>query len=327
MSIRNENVFLSSKPIKYIFSPSKENTDHLVVVFSAFSPKNTPTYNYVRTLQNIDVNKLFILDDQGDRGCYYLGKNRVFDVESSVVSLITNVAYENGVDHKNIISCGSSKGGYAALYFGIKYGFGHVIAGAPQTKLGTYLRLVKEFPTFEFISGDCSEDSQEFLDSLLYGVVSKVERMPNIIIHVGTGDTHYKSHVIPFKEHLESFGFKCELDIVEYIDHGDVSYYQKLLVAKIIDIVPTLKNSLRITNIEVDAYKNNFTIKTITNKKALYAWYVYKNNKRVHVEWYRDNNDFTFSTVEPGTYYFISFVKDTNGFIITEKTQEYIVEL
>lgn len=41
----------------------------------------------------------------------------------------------------NVITVGSSKGGYAALYYALKYGFGHAIAGGPQVKLGDFYTI------------------------------------------------------------------------------------------------------------------------------------------------------------------------------------------
>ena len=50
-------------------------------------------YNYIRTLDNIEVNRLYILDDEGDdqRGSYYLGQYPEFYTEKAVIELITKV--------------------------------------------------------------------------------------------------------------------------------------------------------------------------------------------------------------------------------------------
>lgn len=326
MPFEGEVIFKSAKEIKYVFKPSKIKSKHLVVVFSGFNPKGTsPAYNYIRTLQSLQVNKLFILDDYGERGCYYLGKNRLFDIESSVVSLITLIANENSVPHENIICCGSSKGGYASLYFGIKYGFGHVIVGAPQTRLGNYLYLAKEYPTLEFIAGNRSEESLNFLDELLFNVVNNAKKVPNIVIHVGSGDHHYKGHVIPFKEHLDRLGFKCSLDIKDYQNHGNVSYYQAFLVDTLIAIVPSLNNVVRIKSIEVVRNDNHFIINTVSNKEVTYAWYVYKDGERIAIKWYTKESCYEYETNEPGTYQFLSFVKDEEETVISEKTEQYII--
>lgn len=63
--------------IKYILE--KEKSDILIVIMSSCTrPGIKARYNYNRTLKNIKVNKLFILDDFGNdsRGSYYLGKKK-----------------------------------------------------------------------------------------------------------------------------------------------------------------------------------------------------------------------------------------------------------
>lgn len=324
MSFPGEQTFICSKEIKYVFEPATVKRNSLVVVFSGFNPKgSSPAYNYIRTLKNLDVNKLFILDDQGERGCYYLGENRKFDIEASVVSLITKIANENNILHSNIICCGSSKGGYASLYFAIKYGLGKVIAGAPQTYLGSYLKSANEYPTLEYIAGDTSDGSVSFLNNIMYDVVAQVKKAPKIFIHVGKGDHHYKGHVLPFTTKLKDKGFEFFLDVKDYSDHGDVSFYQKFLVDKIIELEPSLNDSLRILKVDVSSRHNIFTVSTNTNKKALYAWYVYKDGNKVETKWYSEKKDLIFEAEEPGEYSFLAFAKDENGFIVSERTQEY----
>lgn len=66
--------------IKYILEKNK-NSDDLIVVFSGIPrPGIKARYNYMRTLEKVNVNKLYILDDLGfdQRGGYYLGKIKSF---------------------------------------------------------------------------------------------------------------------------------------------------------------------------------------------------------------------------------------------------------
>ena len=60
--------------IKYIYKNSRNvSSNRLIISFSAFTPQGIkPQYGYMRTLEGIDINQLFILDDKNDRGCYYL---------------------------------------------------------------------------------------------------------------------------------------------------------------------------------------------------------------------------------------------------------------
>ncbi|MDI3411257.1 accessory Sec system protein Asp2 [Bacillus sonorensis] len=139
--IKGENIFKEEIDVKYLFKKG-EDKDVLTVVFSGFSTEGKPPlYNYIRTLEGFTCNALFILDDFGCRGSYYLCKQRNFSIERSVISLINKIVEENGI--KKIISCGSSKGGYASLYYAIKYGFDAAICGSPQYYLGIILLAQK----------------------------------------------------------------------------------------------------------------------------------------------------------------------------------------
>lgn len=324
--LENEKTFNSARNINYLFQPSNTKTNNLVVIFSAFNPKGAPpAYNYIRTLQNFDVNKLFILDNHGERGCYYLGENRVFDVEASVVALITHIANQNDILHENIICCGSSKGGYTSLYYSIKYGFGHAIVGAPQTYLGKYLSQADEYPTLEFIAGDSNEESIQFLDGLLFDLVKQTKKIPHLTIHVGSGDHHYKGHVLPFVEHLKNHGYDCYLDVKDYTDHGEVKYYQEILIKQLKDKIPSLKDTFEIEIVELNHNGIEVELKAKVNREAKFAWYIFKDGERISVQWYKDESELFYKAEGSGVYKFIAFAKDNVGNVCSTETGDIII--
>ncbi|MFD1215447.1 hypothetical protein [Microbulbifer celer] len=244
MSFPGEKVFQLTRPVKYVFQESNENSSFLVVVFSAFHGKESegkpPTYNYINTLGGCKHNKIFILDDCEGSVCYYTGKNRDFSLESSVVALIVSIANERGIPMENVILCGSSKGGYAALYYGIKYSFGAVISGGPQTFMGNYLSSVSSFTRalIEFIAGDSGEESVEYLNRLIFDQIENKISFPEIYIHVGRGDHHYEGHVKPLMHALDAQGASYELDLAEYDDHGALAnYFQGFLLGTLEQVV------------------------------------------------------------------------------------------
>lgn len=321
--LENENIYESAQNIKYLYVPSKKPSQHLVVVLSGFNPKGTrPAYNYIRTLQNIDINKLYILDDQGERGCYYLGQDRKFDVEASVSSLITYIANRKNILHKNIICCGSSKGGYASLYYAIKYNLGYAIVGAPQTYLGNYLMSACEYPTLKFIAGDCTKESVDFLNDILFDVIEKSSIKSKIMIHVGSGDHHYKDHVIPLINILREKDINVNLDVQEYNDHSDVSYYQKFLLNELKIIDPSLKDSFEIKEVNLNIYDRTVELVCNTNRNAKFAWYVFKNDERIITEWYSVENTFKYKIEDSAIYYFVAFAKDEFGNVISSETEK-----
>ena len=89
-----------------------------MIGFSGFSPAGKPpVYNYVRSMETFTHHRLYVLDDHGpvDRRCsYYLGTPPHY-VRDDVEALIREQIKILG--HPRTVSFGSSKGGWAALYF------------------------------------------------------------------------------------------------------------------------------------------------------------------------------------------------------------------
>jgi hypothetical protein len=235
---RNEQVHNAGRDLKYLLC-EKEGSDKLIVSFPGF---NTETgafrYRYVRTLNEVNAHKLFLLDEFGTRGCYLLGKNRDFSVETTVMSLLNTIMKKYNIKIENVIMQGSSKGGWMALYYGIKYRFGYVIAGGPQTKMGDFLMHDTEIVPDEeihffskvlvadYIAGGHEKEDIEYLDNLLFDLLYySPENFPKIYIHVGKGDFHLEKHILPFTDELDKDHIKYRLDIEEYDEHNDLAYY------------------------------------------------------------------------------------------------------
>lgn len=222
---KGEKIFNSERPVKYLYKQSYKKTNSLIIIFSAFSPiGKPPVYNFVSTLDEFDCNKLFILDDFGARATYYLCENRNFSIERSVIELIQTIIKKNDIE--KVITCGSSKGGYAALYFGIKYGFDHIIAGSPQYLLGQYLlEQTNSQAVSEFMSGASDDDDLHFLNDILSQEILKSTNKPNVFIHVGKGEYHYQVHVKPLLKKLDEKHIPYTLDLGDYTKHSDVALH------------------------------------------------------------------------------------------------------
>ena len=59
--------------IKYIYE--NNHSDKLIIIFPAFPSGDKPMYNYYKTLKDVKMDKLFILDNFGYRGSYLLYEN------------------------------------------------------------------------------------------------------------------------------------------------------------------------------------------------------------------------------------------------------------
>lgn len=224
------------KRIKYMFVRKKSKK--LVVVFSGFaSRKNNPTYNMVKTLNGVKINKLFILDDFGyeKKGSYYLGENGEFFVPKLVSDLINEIKKNQNIEE--IFCVGSSKGGSAAIYFGLKHNVDHIIAGAPQYFIGNYLSsndtLLKSLYS---ITGNTDEKSISLLNRVIRDEIVDYtgEYKPKITIHYSKNEHTYSNHVSFLLTDLKKFGFSVDEDIQKYSDHADVAMYFPTLCKNIL---------------------------------------------------------------------------------------------
>ncbi|MGG0237435.1 hypothetical protein [Bacillus rhizoplanae] len=322
MIIQNEKEFKGAVNLKYFFWPASKQSEYLTVGFSGFNgneSKGEPArYNYVKQLRDFDCHRLFILDDYNNHPCYYLGRNQSLDYEATVMSLIHFIANQHGIPAKNIITCGSSKGGTAAVYFGVKYNLGHVIAGGMQIKVGDYLYSLGGYPTntvLKLITGESGEAGRDYLnkfyeDSLLGGEIKT-----NLNLHGGTGDYHYREHVLPFTERLKQMDIPFVLDVQNYSSHGEVGkYFASFLIDQLAKITGQL--SIKETSIEKKGKDSLLISCTVPNcfksdKKLQYAYYIIRDGQSEPVKKmsYTLSPTVEYKVEEPGIYRARVFVR------------------
>lgn len=315
--IKNEKTYKGVKDIKYLFCEGK-GSNKLIITFPGFPGEfgGPPTYNYVRTLKNAECHRLFILDDYGPTdGSYLIGENRDFSLEVSVMSLVYDICKKYGIKSEDILSQGSSKGGYIALYYGLKYGFGNVIAGGPQTILGIYLSYV--YPEIiEFIAGGDDTEDIAYLDGLLYSLIEfPSKKFPKIFIHVGRGDHHYKGHILPFIGKLEEKEIEYKLDLGNYDTHSDVGFYYHNYLLDTLNSIDSniIKLYPPIQNLDIE-YKNNL-LKITCNaegEKLEYACDIIKEFRIIKRIKYQKENNFRHLIKSNGTYFAMVYIKEGN---------------
>lgn len=318
----NEKVFKGERDVKYVFNKSYDKTEGLIILFSGFQPKNKPpAYNYGKTIEEFDCNKLFILDDFGARGSYYLCQDRDFSIERSVIELIYAIIEEN--DIKTVITAGSSKGGFAALYYGIKYGFDYIVSASPQYLIGDYLLMQSRTnEVVKFMSGNDDEDDHRFLNAIMKDMLRQTSNKPNIFIHLGKGERHYHQHVIPMMSDLDSVGLHYTLDLGNYDRHNDVGrFFQPILKSKI-------RNYLNFPDLQIkmEGIDNQFKYTALTEAENKVAWYVYKNNEKIEARSYAEVKTLSVQFGGTGTYKVKGFVKNELGHKTSKFSNEIIIK-
>lgn len=213
--------------VKYLFKSQQKSND-LVIIFSAFTRKGLKArYNYVRTLKNIPSNQLFILDDFGEdgRGGYYIGYEMNFREEAATKALIQKMMKQTNANR--IILCGSSKGGWAALNFGLQFNNSCIIAGGPQYYLATYLIDDGNENTLKHIMGDKTPEKITFLDQYLKNRIINSSRYmkPEIYLHYSNREHTYEEHIRDMINDLTTYNYQLYHDICDYKNHSDISLY------------------------------------------------------------------------------------------------------
>lgn len=202
--------------------------EELIIVFSSCTRKGIRArYNYVRTLKNVSCNKLFLLDDfaTDHRGAFYLGSNMQFEEADAVKALIDRVREKTGA--KRLIFCGSSKGGYTALNFGLEYPESYMVVGGPQYFLGQSLLDTENYDALKHIVGQVCREKIEYLNQYL---PKKVLQNPytdsqRIYLHYSDSEHTYEEHIRYLRSDLAGKGYHYSEDVAHYKEHGEISLY------------------------------------------------------------------------------------------------------
>lgn len=192
-------------PVDYRFAHAKNGNRRLMVVFAnLYAPDEYGWANGV--LDKTRSNILWIRDKFEGVNSYYLCKEMDFGLEESVIGLISSVMRALELTPDDCIMFGSSKGGTAALYYGLKYGFRSIVASVPQFAIGSFVKQHMQ-PTARFMMGeDIPDRNVEILDALLPETVWRSgNRDADIYLISSPQDEQYRQHVEPYIGHFRDY--------------------------------------------------------------------------------------------------------------------------
>lgn len=238
------------KNVKYTFYEPHNSSDKLLVIFSAMMPSYSYKYNYYSTLKDVEAHQLYIKDDAGEYGNYYFGNNKNVNFETEVMSLIMNIIRKHNISFEKVTLIGSSKGGTAALYYGLKYGFQNVISGAPQTQIGNF--VLSEAPHRDVgivVSGGEDEGDRLYLNKKFTNLEIPSGYYKNFHLCVGTKDHHFKGHVNPLKYHLSNMNVTLNIKEIPDATHKDLKYLFKDFIFESLNKIYNTKNDNKMNQI------------------------------------------------------------------------------
>lgn len=124
---------------------------------------------------------------------------------------------------------GSSKGGYAALRFGIEDKGAYIIAGSLQYKLGQFLteNVRREENIRKYVMGRNYNDYDiKYLDSYLGDLLKKYENNNNYLyLHYSIKEYTYENHMKYLLNDLNNLGIDYHSDIAKYDSHPDLALH------------------------------------------------------------------------------------------------------
>lgn len=241
---RDDQEFYYKDKVTYLFKEVKES-NKLIVVFSCFdSEYNMTKYDFIEVLKDVNVNVLFILDDYGVNGTFYLSKNREDGLQQTIIKLIETICRQKNISPKDIITLGESKGATAALYYGLKMNVGHIVAGAPSLYLGIYTKhnYIHQLSMCYRVAGGVSVEDAEYLDRILEGVLHK-EIKSQISFFSITNDIYYEGQFSKFCKKLNENNILYTNVLKRGTVHGDLPKYIDNWAKKVIqNILESRKN-------------------------------------------------------------------------------------
>lgn len=154
-------------------------------------------WTMVNGFKFLNCRKIYVKDDYGLVGCFYLGLNGKFDVESAVEEFIRRTIKEKGILLKNVIFYGNSKGGYAALDFGFKIGGGNICAAVPQYDLYSFVTKYKPHLKYIFSTDEAVNTQTIYKEHLEKVIVNSVVEVREVAIITSHNDNTYAEHIPP----------------------------------------------------------------------------------------------------------------------------------
>lgn len=212
------------KGAKYLLY--KTGSDTLMICFQAMPPTNIRLYNNVKGFSNLPVDRLYISDSWGYRGSYYLYENGELQPFNSTKKLIEKII--NDGKYKNIYTCGTSKGGSAAIIYGLLIGADYIFSGACQYYIGSYLNVPEHLPILQKMSIPKKEKEMvDTLNQVMPSIIRNPIKNKKTSIHLiySRLEHTYEEHIQYLIADLIQNGFSVNLNEYGFKNHSEVGIY------------------------------------------------------------------------------------------------------
>lgn len=230
-------------PVENFLGESK-----LLIVFQSLGdeksddPSKRYPYTLLAGLKYLNCRKIYIKDDKGLVGDYYLGVNGGFETKSAVCEFINNKIIEYKILKSNTIAFGFSKGGFAALLFAHEIGMNSVICAIPQFNLVKWIDKYK--PHLSYIYPENAGESEKRIYANILGdaISSSIKYPKRVYIFTSRNDETFSDHIPKLLHSLEEKG--CSKVMISYNDEVFVTRHNNVVKNSMNEILSALTYEL-----------------------------------------------------------------------------------
>lgn len=234
---------IDGKDISYILKANRKDIAHLVVVFNDYRHGG---WSFGNAVNFFKCNVLLIADIFDGRQSCYTGSDGNLDFAPIVAQLIEKILSRLNLTKVDCTLLGASKGGYAALYVGVRYGFGNIVSSAPFGHLGSWMVNHDQDIAQHVMGKGYTLEQVQYYDKMLNRAILEDEnRQKNIYFFVSFHDYFYleygqKELLKDLKENYPNFNAIFTNSNLAF-QHNQVTAY---FTQEILSIVNLLSNKI-----------------------------------------------------------------------------------
>ncbi|CUU53000.1 prolyl oligopeptidase family serine peptidase [Actinobacillus pleuropneumoniae] len=213
--------------ISYILKPSRKDIAHLVVLFNGYRHYG---WDFDKSINFFKCNSLMIVDIFKDEQSCYLGSSGELHFSDVVACLIERVLNRLYLTKDDCTLLGASKGGFAALFIGIKYDFPNIVSSAPVAHIGSWMKNYNQNIATHVMGNNYNEDNIAYYNNLLFTEIENSKNLNKSIYFFLSRNDHFY-HEYGQKELLDKLESKYKNLNVFYTEselafqHNQVTSY------------------------------------------------------------------------------------------------------
>lgn len=196
-----ENKFTASNGVEIIFKQKKNKYDfkHLIFVFSGFLNKTPGNYDFLNAMNDCPAEVIWINDNFEEMYTYYLCVNMNFKVEEAIKEFMALQIKERNLSLSQVTVTGYSKGGSAALYYGLSMGIKNIVSTVPQMKIGSYVANNWKEVAAHMMGEFYQKSHISYLDNLIVRLLKQESDFNrNIYLLTSEADIQYNTEISPY---------------------------------------------------------------------------------------------------------------------------------